>query len=167
MYKHIKIIALKKLSEKKHYVNSVWEILNMSYKKVQGGLYFTSKKNLINSTYIWKVILYKGEVIAVTIYKEKHGVKLVAMSVGNHFRELAVKILGDVIRRDLKQCWMELSEAAERFVMKLGGARYVLPNYIAEKVLEKHVQLASDGVHYVREIMGVKKEKILLGTVRF
>jgi hypothetical protein len=61
---------------------------------------------------------------------------------------------------------MELSEAAERFVLKLGGDKYIFPNHIAEKLLGKEINLANDGIHYTREIMGVRKEKILLGTVR-
>ena len=166
MSKQIKVKPVKEQKDKKHYVNTVWEILNAGYKHVKGGLHFKSKQELIEKTEMWKLIIYRGEVVAVTVYKAKKGLKLVAMSVGNKFRDIAVKLLGEVIQRDLKQCWMELSEAAERFVMNLGGAKYVLPNYVAEKVLGKQVEPVGDGVHYVREIMGVKKEKILLGTVK-
>jgi hypothetical protein len=166
MKKQIKIKTVKEKNQKMHYVNSVWEVLKEGYEKVQGGLHYASKEELMQKTDMWKVICYRGEVIAVTVYRAKKGLKLVAMSAGRRFRELAVKLLGRVVQRDLKQCWMELSEAAEKFVMKLGGGRYILPDYIARTVLEKEVQPAGDGVHYIREIMGIQKEKVLLGTVK-
>jgi hypothetical protein len=61
---------------------------------------------------------------------------------------------------------MELSEAAEKFVMQLGGDKYILPNHMVEKILGKEVIPVEDGIHYIREIMKIKKEKILLGTVK-
>ena len=96
----------------------------------------------------------------------KKGLKLVALSVGKRFRDIAISALEKVIKKDLKQCWMELSEAAEKFVLRLGGDMYILPNHLAEQVLGKEIQLTRDGIHYSREIMGMKKEKIILGTVK-
>ena len=164
--KDLKIKTVHENKEKMTYIHEVWNILNEGYKKVVGGLHFKSKYDLIIKTHSWKVVCYKGEVIAVTVYKVKRGLKLVALSAGEHFRDIAVAALRRVLKRDLKHCWMELSEAAERFVMSLGGAKYILPVYIAEKVLEKEIHPAEDGAHYIRTIMGIKKEKVLLGTIK-
>jgi len=166
MQRKVEIKTLNNREEKEQYINSVWRVLNEGYKNVKGGLHFKSKAELLEKTEFWKVICYQGEVVAVTIYKAKKGLKLVALSVGKKFREIAVSALKNVIKKDLKQCWMELSEAAEKFVLGLGGDKYILPNYLVEQVLGKEIQLTSDGIHYTREIMGMKKEKILLGTVK-
>lgn len=152
--------------EKEKYVDSVWEVLKEGYENVKGGLFFKSKLELLKSTKMWKVILFHGAVVAVTIYKVKNGLKIVALSVGQKFRDIAVAALARLIKHDLKSCWMELSEAAEKFVMKNGGKHYVVPNYLVENILGKEVSLADDGIHYIREVMGMRKKKILLGTVR-
>jgi len=167
MKKQVKIRTLNNKGQKEQYVNDVWQVLVEGYKNVQGGLYFKSKVELIANTHIWKVICYRGEVVAVTIYKAKKGLKLVALSAGRKFRNIAVEALKKVIKRDLKKCWMELSEAAEKFVLQLGGDKYVLTNDVVESVLGKEIKPIEDGVHYMREIMGIQKQKILLGTVKY
>jgi len=164
--KDLKIKILNSNKEKEKYIDEVWDVLTEGYRKVQGGLHFKSKYELIISTEFWKVICYKGKVIATTVYKAKKGLKLVALSVGNFFRDIAISELKKVIKRDLKYCWMELSEAAEKFVMKLGGEKYIFPSAMVARVLGKEVELIDDGIHYIRLIMGTKKEKVLLGTIK-
>lgn len=166
MKKQVKIKTLTSKEQKDQYINDVWQVLLEGYKNVKGGLHFKSKIELIEKTHIWKAICYEGRVIGVTVYKIKKGLKLVALSVGTKFRDVAVVALKKVVKRDLKQCWMELSEAAEKFVLKLGGDKYVISNHVVEKILGKYVNPVDDGVHYVREIMGIKKEKIMIGTVK-
>ena len=164
--KNIKVKAVRDNKEKEHYINDVWDILKKGYERVDGGLHFKSKFDLIVKTYLWKIVLYKDSVIAVTVYKAKKGLKLVALSAGTRFREIAINALKRVIKRDLKYCWMELSEAAEAFVMKVGGDKYILPNSIAQNLLDKQVEPKEDGIHYCRTIKGVRKEKVLIGTVQ-
>jgi len=166
MKNHTQTIRVSKVEEKELYINSVWEVLSKAYEGVKGGLFFSSKKELITSTVLWQVILHKNKVVGVTIYKAKHGLKLVALAIDNKMKEIAKSALSKVIRADFKKCWMELSEAAERFVMKLGGDKYILPNHLVSAVINKEVGLVSDGIHYVRNIMGEEKEKVLLGTVK-
>lgn len=166
MKKRLKIRTITDTAQKEHYLNDVWSILQEGYKSVKGGLFFKSRLDLVIKTDMWKVICYQGKVVAVTIYKAKRGLKLVALSAGRKFRDVAIEALKKVIRRDLNQCWMELSEAAEKFVMQLGGDKYILPNHMVEKILGKEVIPVEDGIHYIREIMKIKKEKILLGTVK-
>ena len=160
-----KTISLKNENEMLKHIDSVWAILEEGYANVKGGLFFKSKSELLKTTVLWKVILFQGNVVAVTIYKAKKGLKLVAMSVSKIFRDIAVTALALLIKRDLKTCWMELSEAAERFVMKNGGDNFIVPNYLVEKILGKEVCLADDGIHYTRKVMKMNKEKVLLGTI--
>ena len=166
MQKQIRIREVNSQHLKKEYVEEVWEILKEGYAKVKGGLHYRSKEDLIHKTDMWKVITYRGKCVAVTVYRKKQGIKLVALSVGREFKNIAISALRKVVKTDLKKCWMELSEAAEKFVMQLGGDKYIVPNNIAEIVLGKPIKLTSDGIHYVREIMGVPKEKVLVGTVK-
>jgi len=61
---------------------------------------------------------------------------------------------------------MELSEAAESFVMKF-AKKYAMKNSLVSQIIEKDITLSSDGVHYFRTIKNINKEKILLGTPAF
>lgn len=72
----------------------------------------------------------------------------------------------EIISHDLANCWMELSENAERFVMlHCGGERFLIGSELAAKVLEKPIQWAESAYHYVRTINNIPKTKVLLGTV--
>ncbi len=166
MKKNINIRTVATKEEKEKYISGVWNVLSAGYENVKGGLHFKSKIDLIDNTKKWKVVFCRGEVIAVTVYKAKKGLKLVAFSAGRKFREIAIATLKRIIKRDLAICWMELSEAAEKFVMNIGGDKYIIPSYAAGNVLSKDVAQAEDGVHYIREIMGIPKQKVLLGTIR-
>lgn len=148
------------------WVDQVWNLLEASYAQVEGGLSFASKEDLISSSASWKVALYKRQVIAVTIYKAKKGLKLVAMATSSVFKDLARKALRRIISKDLATCWMELSEQAERFVLKYcNGHRYIIHSSLVTHLLGKPVTVKStDGYHYEREINSHQKVKIALGT---
>jgi len=160
-----KTLTLKRDRHRVKYIDRVWELLISGYQDVKGGLLFETKEDLLSTTAQWKVIMYGKRVIGVTVYKVKRGLKLVAMCVTkiDTYRKMALQVLEKVIRNDLKKCWMELSEGAERFVMKFAKA-YVIPNHLVPSILGKKIELSDDGVHYARVIQNIKKEKILLGT---
>ena len=160
-----KTLTLKSDTQRLKHINCVWELLKEGYKDVKGGLFFTSKENLLTTTSQWKVIVSNNTIIAVTIYKAKKGLKLVAMTASKamEYKKIAVKALAKLIKKDLRTCWMELSEAAEHFVMKF-AADYAVENSHVARIIEKDITLSSDGVHYFRTIKNINKEKILLGT---
>ncbi len=160
-----KTLTLRRDSEKSKHINIVWELLEDGYKDVEGGLFFASKEELLNTTSQWKVIMLNNKIIAVTVYKVKKGLKLVAMTVSkaNEYRKIAVVALAKLIKKDLKTCWMELSENAERFVMKF-ASDYIVKNSLVAQIIEKDITLSDDGIHYFRTIKNTNKEKILLGT---
>ena len=160
-----KTLTLQNISQKSHYVDSVWSLLKAGYQNVKGGLFFSSKEELINTTAQWKVIVINHTVIAVSIYKAKKGLKLVAMTAckAKEYKKIAVSALAKLIKKDLKTCWMELSESAEKFVMRF-AKEYVLKNTVAAKILDKEITLSEDGVHYYRTIKNIRKEKVIIGT---
>jgi len=163
-----KTLTLTNKAQRLRYIDKVWELLEDGYKDVKGGLFFTSKENLLQTTAQWKVIICNNKIIAVTIYKAKKGLKLVAMTVSKvaEYKKTALNALVKLIKKDLKTCWMELSEAAERFVMRF-AKDYTIKNNLVEQIIEKEITLSSDGVHYFRIIKNINKEKILLGTPTF
>lgn len=159
-----KTITLKKENERQKYLDQVWVLLQKAYENVEGGLLFESQLDLLASTCLWKIVVSSNKVIAVTVYKAKKGLKLVAMSACKECKKVSIKMLANIIKQDLKKCWMELSEKAEEFVLKIVGMEYALSNTSVAKVLEKEIILCEDGIHYIRKIKHLKKQKILLGT---
>jgi len=163
------MITYKKITnivDKVKYLDVVWEILIHSYTSVSGGLLFKTKDDLLTSTKLWKIIIKKGNVIAVTVFKSKHGLKLVAMGIVNIKQKKDVLLaLAKSIEEDLKHSWMEVSGKAEDFVMKHCNAyKYMIHNAYARELLSKEIYLRDDGYHYYREISNLKKEKIIVGT---
>ena len=160
-----KTLTLKRNTQKSKYIEMVWQLLVEGYRDVEGGLFFEDKEKLLKTTVQWKIVVYKKRVIAVTIYKKKKGLKLVALTISklSQYKKIALNALSSLIKKDLKNCWMELSEGAEKFVMKF-AKEYVIPNSLVSHILDKNIELNEDGVHYFRVINDIKKEKILLGT---
>ncbi len=167
MNQSTKILTLIRDKYRLKYIDIVWKLLEEGYRDVKGGLFFKTKEDLLNATTQWKVIICKNIIIGVTVYKAKRGLKLVALCVTkiDIYKKLALQALEKLIKSDLKKCWMELSEGAERFVMKF-AKEYVVQNYLVAQILGKEIELSTDGMHYTREIKNIKKEKILLGTPR-
>ena len=164
--KHFKISKLHNPVDKARWVNQVWNILEISYRDIEGGLLFSDKSELMLKTSIWKVIVVDGRVLAVAVFKEKHGQKLVAMGVdrqGDVMKSRSALIY--LLRHSLERAWMEVSEAAENFIMKqCGGEKFLIHQSEAVRYLNKAVEFAEDGYHYVRKIAGIPKVKIVLGT---
>ncbi len=156
-------------SEMMQFVDPVWNLLSQAYKSVSGGLNFTTPQQLMESSCQWKIIFQNKNILAITIYKAKHGLKMVAMCINQQFKSVAKKALIKLIKRDLKYCWMELSEAAELFVIKYcQGDRYIMHKSLVQSLLKKTVILNSDDAyHYYRTIKNIRKQKIILGTACF
>lgn len=162
----MRIVTIQPNAMKTH-LPAVWALLSQAYESVEGGLHYNSPGDLIANTCLWRVVICEGQVVAVTIYKKKLGLKLVALAACAESKKLARMGLIRIIRRDLKRCWMELSEAAERFVMRYcGGQHYMIHRDIAAKVLGKVIAPGTTDYHYVRQIQSLAKEKVLLGTVQ-
>jgi len=160
-----KTLTLQNEAQKNNYIDAVWALLEAGYRDVKGGLFFSSKEELLKTTAQWKIIMLNHTIIAVSIYKAKKGLKLVAMTVSKakEYKKIAIIALTKLIKKDLKSCWMELSEGAEKFVMRF-AKEYVIKNSMVSKIIDKEITLSEDGMHYYRTIKNIRKEKVLLGT---
>lgn len=148
------------------YLPQVWDLLVASYASVSGGLLYAEPAELLSETQRWRVVIYRGRVIATTLFKAKRGWKLVAMATCRRHGQRARHALRRLICADLPRAWMELSEQAERFVLRCcGGHHFMIHASLAAGLLDKPVELvAEDGYHYRRAVAGLLKAKIMVGT---
>ena len=157
--------------EKVFIVDDVFAILEDAYKNVVGGLHFTSKDDLINTTDLWRVIYLDENIVGVVIYKAKHGLKMVALGIANISKTARISVktmLVHLFKLTFRNSWMEVSEGVEAFITQNGGERFLIKNSLASKLTGKNiVSLNKNGHHYNREILGVVKTKVMIGTVKF
>jgi len=148
------------------HIKDVWLLLAEAYSKVEGGLHYASPAHLLNETCRWRVVVHYGKVIAVTIFRAKKGWKLVAMARCFQSGSRARYALCRLIKADLPRSWMELSGKAESFVFtQCGGQSFIIHGSLAHDLLDKIIYpSALDSFHYRREIAGIVKDKILVGT---
>ena len=89
---------------------------------------------------------------------------MVALALNERFKSQAKVLLAKLFRKTIAKSWMEVSEGAEKFMLKIGLGKFRVPNKYAEKLTKKEIlQLCDDGYHYIREINGVKKKKMIIG----
>ena len=164
----IYVEEVKKLEDKILIVDDIFAILEKAYSNIKGGLHFKNKDDLLLSTDLWRVIYMDTEPIGVIIYKAKSGLKMVALGLSDKFRKEAKAILSRVLRETLSRTWMEVSEGMEKFMLKLGCEKFFVPNIYAAKLTKKDIlKLCDDGYHYIREINGIAKKKVIVGFPRF
>ena len=156
-------------SERVFIADDVFAILQEAYREVKGGLHFSSPDELVLKTSAWRVIYFHSTIVGVVIYKAKRGLKMVALALSSHInssiKRHAKTMLSYLFKLTFANTWMEVSESAERFIIRNGGERYLIPNTIASKLTGKDVlSLCDDGYHYTREINGIIKTKIIVGN---
>jgi hypothetical protein len=160
-----KNIIISNLVDKTIHLNRVWEILQKSYKNVNGGLLFTSKEDLLCNSSEWKLIFYRKKVVGVMIFKAKFGRKIVAIGRDERYGQYSINALALSLEQTLYYAWMEVSEKAEEFILKYCNVYQLLIHQsIAIMLISKTIEPLEDGYHYFREIAGIKKAKILIGT---
>lgn len=158
-------------NEKIFIVDDVFKILEDSYRNVKGGLHFTDKDELINKTDLWKIIYLDEIIVGVIIYKAKKGLKMVALGIANsitHKSQSYIKsMLSTIFKLTFSNTWMEVSEGVEKFLIKNGGELFFIKNTMASQLTGKKIlSLKNDGYHYTREINGIIKTKIMIGTFK-
>jgi len=164
------------LIEEKEYIRSkedmmkvadvAWDLLIKAYAPLPGG-FKTARDidHLVSKSHIWTLVKKEGEVIALRVYKQAHGLKGIA-SATNGTKE-GKDALRSMIKKGLKKSWAEISGPMERFVMRLGGEKYKVPSEKAQDLIgAKHPILSydDDGFHYTRAIRGTKFRKIIVGS---
>jgi len=163
--------TISSIAEKSYIADEVYALLLSAYANVKGGLHFASVDELISQTSQWRVIYLDGDIVSVIIYKAKRGLKMVAMAISDtldySLRTHIKTMLRYIFRLTFRNSWMEVSEGAERFILKVAGERFIISNTLAEQLTGKKIlALDDDGIHYYREINGVVKRKIIIGTFK-
>jgi len=160
------------MAEKAFLADEVFSLLEDAYEHVKGGLHFASADELLAKTSVWKVIYFDASIVGVVIYKAKRGLKMVALAIADNLdRSLnfhTKTMLSYLFKITFNNTWMEVSEGAERFIVKNGGERYFVSNTLASKLTGKEILgLCDDGYHYKREINGIIKTKVIIGNPKF
>jgi hypothetical protein len=180
----------KNLVIKRKYADQVWEILQSSYRDIDGikGSGFRDKEDMIQNIPMWKIITNDGKVHAVAMYKDKGGRKFIA--VGSDGSDYAKKHLTSVIQNELSRSYGEKSKAALGFMMKTVPWPVLEPFLIPASEISKKLgdavtivsnmkfgDLPTDGKQtltkfpklikyaYLREIGGTMSFKIAMGTI--
>lgn len=164
--------TIKSTHEKLFIVDDVFTILQDAYKNIKGGLHFKDKDELINKSDLWKVIYLEERVVGIVIYKAKRGLKMVALGIASFLEKKSrcnIKtMLSHIFQLTFANSWMEVSEGVERFIIQNGGHHFLINNTLASQLTGKTIlSLDADGYHYTREINGVTKTKVIVGTVKF
>jgi len=148
------------------YANEVWDILQMSYAPIGGFLSAPDVESLIAESWLWKLVKKGGKVVAVAVYKNLRGRKLVGG--GSDGSMLGKQWLFHILEEDLRMidrnAWAEVSGALENKMLKMGGLP--VPNTLVGEILNKELlNLNPDGFHYTRLIAGKEIEKMLIGNI--
>ena len=158
----------KTVSEKEKWLDEVWDILVTGYEPI-GGLKGVDREDLMHDEYMWKIVLRKGRVSAVAVYRISPAGDRKAVCASCDLTPQGKNDLRMIMREDVKMgdrhVWAELSGAPEHMSKKAG--MNVIPNDAAEEILnargKKIVSKNPDGVHYTRIIGGEPHEKALMG----
>ena len=107
-----------KNEDKLKYVDQVWDIIQDSYKEIKGihGSGFKNKQDMIDNINFWKLSIKGDMIIAVALYKDKDGRKVVAY--GTNRSDEGKKKLLEIIKSDLTRSYVELSKATLAMLMK-------------------------------------------------
>ena len=167
----LKTEDIKSVAERAFIADEVFELLSVAYANVRGGLLFSSADELVMNTSVWRVIYFQSTIVGVVIYKAKRGLKMVALALANNLTKPIKKhtktMLSYLFKVTFSNSWMEVSEGAERFILGIGGDRFIMPNSYASSLTGKDIlDLDDDGLHYYREINGVVKRKLIIGTFK-
>lgn len=163
--KSLNTIIINCNQEKNRFSTQVWDLLTQAYLKVKGGLHFDSIEHLVESSSQWRLSVVGGEVVAAVVFKAKKGLKITAFCLNPNFYVLGKSELISMIKISLKTGWIEVSEAAEKFIMTYcDGTRYIVNNILANGLLDKEIVLNRDGYHYSRTVQNTLKEKLIVGT---
>lgn len=148
------------------YADEVWDILQTSYAPIGGFLSAPDVESLIAESWLWKLVKKGGKVIAVSVYKNHRGRKLIGG--GSDGSKLGKHWLFHILEEDLRMVdrnsWSEVSGALEHKMLKMGGVP--VPNTLVGEILNKDIiNLNPDGFHYTRLIAGKEVEKMLIGNI--
>jgi len=153
--------------DKYKYIDDVWDILQRTYKPIGGFKTASSKQELIDKSWLWKLVRKNKNLVAVAIYIDNQGRKTIAVgSDGTPIgKKQVIQMFIDDIKQTGRNTWSEVSGASEHIALKFGSVP--IPNKLAKAILKKEIiSYNSDGFHYTRLIGGEPHEKILVGNIK-
>ena len=131
------------LENKKKWADRVWDMLQSAYEDIGGikGSGFSDKEDMIVNIPFWK-IFHRGEhLIAVVMYKDTRGRKLVA--IGTDQSQQSKKILSNIFKEALKVSYGEYSgkllSAIAKNVSYEKLEPYLLDPLYVQKLLDKEI----------------------------
>ena len=168
-----RILNITSSEDKQKYGEQVYAILQKSYEKIGGlkGSGFTSVEDMINNIPFWKIVKKGNDVVAVHMYKDKSGRKMVACGsdMSKQGRDITKRFLLDDILRD--RAYMEVSGRVLTYIKSIltdeEFKKYAIP---AEKVKEvfanKQIEIVSE-YEYKRQLgSGDEEVKVMFGTLK-
>ena len=131
------------LKDKTFVADDVYELLLKAYATVKGGLHFINPTNLLTSTSLWQLIYHDEILVGAIIYKAKHGLKMVAMAIDHtitqKIKRYTKEFISYIFQKSFSKIWMEVSESAEKFILKIGGDKFLVPNDYAINLTKKEI----------------------------
>lgn len=159
-----RFVNLSNRDELSQYIDEIWDIMQESYKYLEGGFATaSSKEELLDKVSFAKLVKKNNKIVAACLYKDKNGRKSIAA--GTDGSSEGKKWIMKLFQEDIKfgRSWGEVSGKAEHVKLKMGAVP--IPNTMAAELTGKEIlSLDPDGFHYTRIIGGQEVRKILVGN---
>lgn len=146
--------------------DEVFKILQTSYEKIGGlkGAGFSSPSDMVNSIPFWKLSYDGGKLVAVVMYKDTGGRKLVAL--GTDGSPAGKSRVSEILRVEFGRSYSELSGPILGIVKKHFTEiynQYVIPSEEVSALIGKEVTPTGEYT-YTRDFGGTQLEKELVGS---
>lgn len=159
-----------KITDKQKYAQQVWDVLNTSYQYIGGikGYGFESIDSMVNNIAYWKIFTRNDKVVAVMLYKDKTGRKMVACGSDGSAegKQIVKRMIEDDIRH--QRAYGEISDALVGYVKRHFTqdeiAKYFIKSSEVGSILNKEVKPTGEFT-YVRSIGGAPHEKMMYGKI--
>jgi len=131
------------IANKIKWADRVWDMLQRAYEDIGGikGSGFRDKKDMIENIPFWKIFHKGEELIAVVLYKDARGRKLVA--IGTNRSPQSKKILSNLFKETLKVSYGEYSGKLLSSIVKNVTYEklepYLLDPLYVKKLLDKEI----------------------------
>ena len=176
-------------SIKKLLKSDLFEFMNAAYKWIGGFKSFTGEDDFADRSYLWYITYERqmpkdpskidiNKVYTVSVYKQKHGLKLVGIG-NNRFsnapaeERMALKskakdALVQHIKYASKHAWAEVSGTAESMFRLVLSPKYIIdPEYLKESFPDfADIEILPDNLHYDRTLSnGDRVTKVAYGVI--
>lgn len=150
------------------YADEVFNMLVNSYKNIGGlkGKGFNSPSEMIKEIQMWKLSFVQGELVAVVMYKDRAGRKLVAL--GSNNSPTGKNKLKEILKVEFSRSYAEISGPLLKFMERTLPTelkRWTISTDKVEKILNKKIKIIDD-FYYTRTINNETIKKVLIGTVK-